>query len=434
LRTNIQLAIAGSVLLALYYAGSMATGKADFLWFVPLVLIQGAVFAVASLVAFRGANRRSTIAIVVAFGLLFRVLSLLSHPFASTDIYRYVWDGRVSAAGINPYAYVPADKRLMDLRDDAVYPLINRPATARTIYPPIAQAAFYLVTRFGGVFSMKTAMTLFDLLTLIILMRLLLIYGVPVQRVILYAWHPLVIWEFAGNGHVDAIAIALIAAAILAYQRDRRFLVGVALGAAALVKFFPLVLLAPFYRRWDWKMPLAFVVLAVASYIPFLEVGTRVLGYLPGYAHEEGLDTGQRFYLLNLFHTLFRINISPVAYVIAGALAITALWVLAQRVDPARTRLREFFALAIATMVTVLLSPAYPWYFTWLVPLCALAPSRSVLYLTLLAPILYLREVFDSTTLVLILDSILFVPMAYLAIRSLLFNRQTVLRTLEAHA
>ena len=33
-------------------------------------------------------------------------------PFLSSDIYRYVWDGRVQAAGINPYAYVPADAAL----------------------------------------------------------------------------------------------------------------------------------------------------------------------------------------------------------------------------------------------------------------------------------------------------------------------------------
>jgi hypothetical protein len=34
------------------------------------------------------------------------------------DLYRYVWDGRVQAAGLNPYSYAPADPELAALRDD----------------------------------------------------------------------------------------------------------------------------------------------------------------------------------------------------------------------------------------------------------------------------------------------------------------------------
>ena len=43
-------------------------------------------------------------------------------PFLSSDIYRYVWDGQVQAAGINPYRYVPADPALAGLRGHAVFP------------------------------------------------------------------------------------------------------------------------------------------------------------------------------------------------------------------------------------------------------------------------------------------------------------------------
>ena len=61
---------------------------------------------------------------------------LFPPPFLSSDMYRYVWDGRVQVAGINPYRYVPADPALQSLRDDAIYPHINRADIARTIYPP----------------------------------------------------------------------------------------------------------------------------------------------------------------------------------------------------------------------------------------------------------------------------------------------------------
>ena len=59
-------------------------------------------------------------------------------------MYRYVWDGRVQLAGINPYRYVPAADQLAFLRDAAVYPNINRAEYAHTVYPPVAQAIFAL--------------------------------------------------------------------------------------------------------------------------------------------------------------------------------------------------------------------------------------------------------------------------------------------------
>ena len=74
---------------------------------------------------------------------------LLFDPLLSSDIYRYVWDGRVQAAGINPYRYFPADEALAFLRDGAIFPHINRADTAVTIYPPVTQLFFLIVTRIG---------------------------------------------------------------------------------------------------------------------------------------------------------------------------------------------------------------------------------------------------------------------------------------------
>ena len=65
-------------------------------------------------------------------------------PLLSSDIYRYVWDGRVQRAGINPYRYLPDAPQLAFLRDPAVFPNINRAEYAPTIYPPTAEALFAL--------------------------------------------------------------------------------------------------------------------------------------------------------------------------------------------------------------------------------------------------------------------------------------------------
>jgi len=60
-----------------------------------------------------------------------------------------------------------------------------------------------------------------------------------------------VIWEFAGSGHIDAAIVCLVVLALWARQRGLVWLTGCALAAAALVKFFPAVLLPALYRRWD---------------------------------------------------------------------------------------------------------------------------------------------------------------------------------------
>jgi len=68
-----------------------------------------------------------------------------------------------------------------------------------------------------------------------------------------------------------------------------------------LVKFFPVILLPAIYRRWDKKLPIAFVTTIVICYLPYvLGAGAGVLGFLPQYAKAEGLQSGERYYLLDL--------------------------------------------------------------------------------------------------------------------------------------
>ena len=47
----------------------------------------------------------------------------------------------------------------------------------------------------------------FEVLAVFCLLRLLAAAKLPAERVLIYAWNPLPVWAFAGNGHVDAVAI-----------------------------------------------------------------------------------------------------------------------------------------------------------------------------------------------------------------------------------
>lgn len=111
---------------------------------------------------------RATLWIVLAFGAAFQIVTLGATPFLSSDIYRYVWDGIVQHAHISPYRYVPGDKALAFLqqRYPEIYENINRKEYAHTIYPPVAQMVYWLVTFFSPtVRGMKIAMFGFECVT-----------------------------------------------------------------------------------------------------------------------------------------------------------------------------------------------------------------------------------------------------------------------------
>ena len=74
---------------------------------VALMMAAAALYFLAVRVVLRGTWPRWTVWMVLAVAVVLRALPLSVPPFLSSDIYRYVWDGRVQAAGINPYRHVP---------------------------------------------------------------------------------------------------------------------------------------------------------------------------------------------------------------------------------------------------------------------------------------------------------------------------------------
>lgn len=415
-RANLMLLLIGGASFILYRVGLRARVSEDINWFVTLALCQAGLYLVSAVIVIRARPARSTLTLVIALAALFRLGILFAPPYLSTDIFRYVWDGRVQAAGVNPYRYVPADDALRSLRDEAIYPNINRADYAHTIYPPVAQAVFFLATRVSErVTWMKAVMVGFEALTVWTLAALLTSFGIPRQRVLIYAWHPLVVWEVAGSGHVDAAAVAFVVLALLARRRGMEAATGFALACAVLVKLFPLVLFPALYRRRGWKMALTFAGTVVAAYLPYLGVGAAgVLGYLPGYAKEEGIQNGTRFYLLSLARRAFGDGGAPKAAYFVAAFALLSLaaawmfWKRERREDSYVAR-----ALFLASAFTVLLSPHFSWYFLWLTPFMCLVPLAPLFYLTTAALVLY-RLWWDEAENLLFLNSIVYLPFALL--------------------
>ena len=424
----IALAASGAALLALTGLALVFQRQNEFDRFLAVALLQGAVYPVAVWSVWNGGSSRRVVLGIAALAALMRLPVVCAPPYLSTDVYRYVWDGRVTAAGINPYRYVPADPKLERLRDSEIFPHINRAGTAPTIYPPAAEAIFLAVTRVSeSVTAMKAAMVGFEIITFALLVRLLAAEGLPTGRVVVYAWHPLPLWEFASSGHIDAALIALVVAALWAARRSRGGFAGLFLAGATLTKFYPAVLLPPLYRRWGWAMPAIFAAAILVGYLPFIGIGWRVFGFLGGYAGEEGFDAGGTgFYLLGLLRQLPPLEgVGGRAYavgVIAILVALGAAIVLIR--DPVSSPFAA--ATLLATAFVVLVSPHYPWYFAWVIVFACFIRSLALLWLTTACLLLYLvpvesHIVRDAHRLV--VESIIYGPFAGLAVMDLWYHR-----------
>lgn len=360
--------------------------------FMALALASGGLTAWAAYLAPRSKGPW-TLVLILTLGLLMRLIVWPVEPLLSDDIFRYVWDGRVQAAGVNPYRYVPADAALTALRDADIFPRINRADYAVTIYPPVAQFFFLAVTRVSeSVLAMKAALVGCEAITVAAIIGLLRRLGQSSARVVAYVWHPLPVWEVANNSHIDALMTALTIAGLwLAVARGRALWGAAVITLGALAKPFALLALPPLWKPFDWRMLLVVVAVTTLAYAPYLSVGTGVLGFLgSGYLSEERVNTGGGFWPLVVWRALFGPSPGDAGvYLALSSLILAALALRAgfrQDRTPAAT-LADINRLLLVFLV--LLSPDYPWYFLVAVPFLALIGGASGWALTVGGFMLY---------------------------------------------
>ncbi len=316
--------------------------------------------------------------LILGLGIALRAYVLLFDPFLSSDIYRYVWDGRVQAAGINPYRYVPADAALAFLRDRAIFPHINRADTAVTIYPPVAQLFFLIVTRIGeSVTIMRLALLGCEAVIVVLIMLLLRRMNLPLTRVVAYIWHPLPLWEIASSGHVDALMIALMMLGLWLALSGHALRGAVAIALSVLVKPFSAPALAGIWRPWDLRMPLVVIAVVALCYLPYFSVGWGALGFLTkGYLTEEGISAGNDLWLLSLWRLVFGEHRGDVAIYVGLATVVLLFKGFSVARSPhgiIKSRLAGINKLLLLALLFV--SPNYPWYFLVIAPFVALCGS-----------------------------------------------------------
>jgi len=360
-------------------AGSPRTHLAYIGLFAGLFLVY--LLAI-SVVGRRRTEDRVLLGMVLGFAFLFRVSLLASPVVLSSDIYRYLWDGRVQWAGFDPYRYPPAAVELAPLRDPAIHPNINRPDKP-TVYPPGAEVVFAAVALVApdSLFGWRVFLLASEIVTVGLVLMLLRRAGMTSTAVIVYAWSPLAVFEGVQAGHVDLVMIPLVLAALAWRQAGSAVGAGIALGGAVLMKLYPLALLPAWWRRGDWRFPTAVAVVVALGYAPHaVTVGFGALGFLPEYlGRAEDHNIGLRALLTYPFG-LTGDHARVVAMILLfGVMAVAVAWIGRGRKTSADALTRAS-ALAVAAYLLLLPTSMHPWYVLWMVPFLCFQPWPAWLY------------------------------------------------------
>jgi hypothetical protein len=311
-----------------------------------------------------------------ALAVVMQGLLIFTPPTLSDDMYRYVWDGRVQAQGISSYRYPPKAPELAYLRDEAVWPLINRKGSI-TVYPPAAEMIYVLLWRIwpDSVRWFQIVVAASGLLAGGLLVGLLRALGRSPARVLIYLWSPLLAFETAHAAHVDGLILPLLVGAWWARVKERDTLVGILLGLATAMKFYPALLLPALWRpqhpQGRWRLPLAFSLTVGLSYLPyFIIYGSGFFTFLPKYLREQ-FNVGPLVELIQtLLISLGRDSREGTVWLLLGILAVLGLVMVLRPASDAETALRRCLWLIGAYIL--LTHNLFSWYLLWLLPLLAL--------------------------------------------------------------
>jgi Glycosyltransferase family 87 len=397
-----------------------------------LTLLWWALGLVTAALLVLAAPRRLAVGLLLAVTIAIPAVALTRGPRLSDDLYRYAWDGRVQAAGIDPYRYGPLDAHLDGLRDTWLFPnsagctaaapqmhctRLNYPR-AHTVYPPVAEAYFTAVHALPGPareHKLQLYASLLSLGLVGLLMTALVARGRDPRYAGFYALTPLAGIDSGSDAHVDVLgALFVLGALMILTPRGqdgpiglvarlggganaggapeaapsptwrRALLAGALLGAAVAVKLYPVLLLAAAIRRRPVSVLAAAAGVVGLSYVPHVAaVGTAVIGFLPQYLRVEGYEQGSRFLLLaglGLHGSVAK----AVAVCVLGAVVVAVL-----RSDPRRVPV-EHAALWLVGAAFLVATPAQPWYGVLLAMLAIVAGRLEWLAVPIASYVLYI--------------------------------------------
>ncbi|NQY98727.1 MAG: DUF2029 domain-containing protein [Henriciella sp.] len=425
--------------------------------YISIALIAGAVWAALPFILGREVSKRPAMLTIFLIGLLMRGAMFVSLPVLEDDSYRYLWDGAVTARGLDPYAHAPAAVspntqlsataeapsgsdlavlQTLAIQHETPHSRINYPYVS-TIYPPLAQAAFavaHVIDPFG-LTGWRLVLLAADLATMGLLLLLLRAHGRDSVWASVYWWNPVVILQGFGAGHMDLLLLPFLMATLLFAKQNKISMATVALAGATAIKLWPAILF-PLIARPLLRRPTAliggsvlFAAIVFFALLPQLIHALRPEAGLNAYASEWRTHT---FIFAILEDFVFAPFADPggLARVTVAGLIILLTSALALFYADNSDLMPALFAGVVSALI--LLSPTgYPWYLIWLAPLLAFVPNLGLVSLFVLAPLYWMRfQLGDDSTLYqwLVVPAAFGVPLLLLAQSTLNWRRDDAFR------
>ncbi|MBW3563196.1 MAG: DUF2029 domain-containing protein [Acidobacteria bacterium] len=370
----------------------------------PFYVVSLFISSILWLIVFAGGQAKPVRWMFVA-AILARFAAFDAAPVLSDDVWRYLWDGKVVAEGLDPYARAPSSLELRELRE-SWHDRINHP-DVRSIYPPYAQLSFLIAHLFGGgLLSWRLMLFASDLGILFLLAR--------IDPRASYAWAlcPIVVWEGVWNLHLDLLAALFVVIAWASMRRRSGMGAGAALGVAAGLKVTPLAMAPSLFlaakNRARFLLGAAIVLVVAAA--PFAVSGR----FMPG-MREFAINWSFNSPLYEMLTSFFRgvdataglkmlwgrvapalissaaveagyswIHPGMMARATLAVVGVVIATLLLRWVPPARSAAAVF-------AILLLCSPTiHPWYWLPVLPIAILAGQRWVSALALFSGASYL--------------------------------------------
>lgn len=361
--------------------------------------------------------QRRLLWLVVIGGLVLRLLMLPTEPALEDDQQRYLWEGGLAAHGLSPYAIAPAEALTAPPHSPlgrlavAAGPVLERVnhAHLKTIYPPVALAAFALAHWIEPFSLMAWRLVLLaaegaSLGLIVLLLRAA--HRAPIWCA-LYWWNPIAIKEVMNSGHMEGVLLPLVLGAVLLAVRRRPLAATGVLGLAVGVKIWPLLLAPVLLRPWVDRPRLALAALALLGTMTALWAAPIVAGGLD--ARSGFVAYAERWQANGALLPAVRDSLGWVLSLLSlpttwagglarGLLAGTAgLIALAAARRPIRDAADLCARVSLVTLALVLLSPAqFPWYMLWTLGFLPFAPRWSVMAMAMLVPLYYVSFHFSA--------------------------------------
>lgn len=308
--------------------------------------------------------KQNQIISLIAVGVLFRIILFPIEPIASDDVYRYLWDGKVQAHGINPYKYAPTDSALNHLHSELLPTKVNF-QHLKTIYPPFSQWMFLIAYLIAGesLWGIKLLLLISEILTIVLIFLSLKNFKINEKYSLIYALSPLPILQFFIDAHLDGFGITLLALFLYFISKNKLLYAYFTLGFSIASKLIT-IMIYPFLLKGRSIRNFLSVII-----VPIVTVTLLYLPYsINGFPFESLFIFAQKWYSNGAIFTLFQKIFSDnfIARLISLSLFFVSFVWLYFSEKSFKEKIYQIFVLFFIFSPVV-----HPWYLSWVALLTA---------------------------------------------------------------